>query len=200
MQNGKKEKINEFIPTTQGKRFLNYILDSIIFGLVFIPIFVIIMYFIALYPIIEEMNELLFVIIMIPIYYIIFESIWSKTPAKFITGTRVVTKDGEEPEFSDIFVRTLTRFVPFEAFSLLTSNRPQGWHDRWSETMVIDDFSDQNKEKNNKADEKFINNIEPTKTEELIKINNQKKINYCSQCGNKLEKNDKFCAKCGIKI
>ena len=102
-------------------------------------------------------------------------SIWSKTPAKFITKTKVITEYGEKPSFKTIFIRTLVRFVPFEAFSFLSPERPRGWHDRWSKTIVIDD----------------IKKLPSVQKPEIF---------YCSKCGNKLDSDSKFCAKCGAKI
>jgi len=127
----------ELVPATQTKRFLNLILDYI--G---VYLFALLMGFllgvIGLYPLIEGMNDILLNIIISVAYYMIFESIFSKTPAKFITKTKVITETGEKPSYGTIFKRTLIRFIPFEAFSFLGSKRPRGWHDKWSNTIVID--------------------------------------------------------------
>jgi len=69
-------------------------------------------------------------------YYFFFESIWQRTPAKFITGTKVITYSGEKPSVSKIFLRTFIRFIPFEAFSFLGA-KVRGWHDKFSDTYVI---------------------------------------------------------------
>jgi uncharacterized RDD family membrane protein YckC len=69
-------------------------------------------------------------------YYATFETLLGRTPAKLMTGTRVVTDAGERPTFRAIVLRTLARWVPFEAFSCL-SDPPVGWHDRWSGTRVV---------------------------------------------------------------
>jgi uncharacterized RDD family membrane protein YckC len=55
---------------------------------------------------------------------------------KLITGTRVVTESGEVPTARQILIRTVVRFVPFEAFSFLGSSGT-GWHDTWSGTRVV---------------------------------------------------------------
>lgn len=126
------------LPTTQGKRFANYILDII--GL-YVASFIIgiLLGFLGLYGLIENMNEYLYGAMVGLIFYTLFEYNWGKTPAKFITKTKVVMSNGKKPEFRDIVVRTLIRLIPFEAFSFLGSKNPTGWHDRWSKTMVIDD-------------------------------------------------------------
>jgi len=71
-------------------------------------------------------------------YYPIFEGAFAgKTPGKWLTHTRVVrAADGGRPRFMQILGRTLSRFVPFEPFSLLDAH-PVGWHDRWSGTRVV---------------------------------------------------------------
>lgn len=67
------------------------------------------------------------------IYYFIFESIFSVTPAKILTNTIIVNNNGVKASFKSIFKRTLSRFVPFESLSCITN----GWHDTWSETNVF---------------------------------------------------------------
>jgi uncharacterized RDD family membrane protein YckC len=151
---------------TRLKRFLNFLLDYI--GLVIMIIFFD-LFFLA------ENTYGLSVIITI-VYYLLFESVWSKTPAKFITKTKVIMENGEKPPFGVIFIRTLIRFVPFEIFSFLSPERPRGWHDRWSKTIVVDDIK-----------KKVFNNQDPAGF-------------YCSHCGSKLDSDSKFCHKCGKKI
>lgn len=71
------------------------------------------------------------------IYYFVFENGFGRTPAKYLTGTKVVNKDGGRPSFNQILGRTFTRFVPIEAFTFLFSRHPVGWHDSWSGTRVV---------------------------------------------------------------
>src|SRR5262245_47888762 len=61
-------------------------------------------------------------------YHLFFEYLFNKTPAKWLTRTRVVRVDGERPLFMQILGRTLARYVPFEPLSYLS--RTVGWHDR----------------------------------------------------------------------
>lgn len=124
-------------PTTQGKRFLNYIIDIIGF---FAGAFLlgIVLYMIGLDFLIEDMDDTILGWIIMFAYYLLFETLWGKSPAKFITKTKVITESGSKPDFRDVFVRTLCRFIPFEQFSFFSSN-PVGWHDRFSKTLVVDD-------------------------------------------------------------
>ena len=68
------------------------------------------------------------------LYYFLTEAVFHRSPAKFLTGTRVVTEDNQEPTVGQIALRTLVRFVPFEPFS---SRSGTWWHDRWSKTRVV---------------------------------------------------------------
>jgi len=186
-----KEKNSNFLPTTRTRRFLNFVLDYA--GLyVFAYVFGYILGITGLYFILEYMNEWFLGMIILLLYYVIFESIWSKTPAKFITKTKVITENGEKPDYKTILIRTLVRFVPLEAFTFLSPERPRGWHDKWSKTIVIDDTSISKKE------------IRPQELE-FPEAGNQEvvpeqMISYCGKCGKKIDKHDKFCSKCGTKI
>lgn len=67
-------------------------------------------------------------------YYPAFEYFFQKTPAKFITKTKVVTYDGNKPKFITILGRNLARLIPFEPLSFLFG---KGWHDTLSKTLVV---------------------------------------------------------------
>jgi uncharacterized RDD family membrane protein YckC len=84
----------------------------------------------------SHMRYLLFVLVYIP-YCILFEGIFKRTFGKLITGTIVVSSDiYKKPSFEQILGRSFLRLIPFEAFTFI-SNRPKGWHDLISHTMVI---------------------------------------------------------------
>jgi uncharacterized RDD family membrane protein YckC len=72
------------------------------------------------------------------LYHLLFEAIFYKTPAKWITRTRVVTKHGRRPRFMQLLGRTFVRYIPFEALSFL-GRKASGWHDTWSGTRVVYD-------------------------------------------------------------
>lgn len=123
------------IPVMQNKRFVNLLLDFC-FQAIFLFLIGI---FIALSGAkIDDATDRGLSMLLALIYFVIFESIWSKTPAKFITKTKVIMKDGTRPAFGAIFLRTLCRFIPFDALSFLEPN-PVGWHDKFSKTMVVNE-------------------------------------------------------------
>jgi len=129
-------------PTASNtRRFLNYAIDSLVFliGMLFL-----------INPLMRAIfgNSLLknfwinylFTFFLQVIYYVFFESLFQKTPGKFITGTKVTTEDGSKPDFGTIVKRTLIRFVPCDAISIYTgqnlSKKGTWWHDRWTSTKV----------------------------------------------------------------
>lgn len=69
------------------------------------------------------------------LYYFLMENyLDGRTVAKYITGTKVISTDGTKPSTRQIIYRSLSRIVPFDGLSFLGEN---GWHDKWSETRVI---------------------------------------------------------------
>lgn len=131
--------------TSQGKRFANYILDSMFYLILCAIIGGILGILVALFSpsslyIFEEDNTLInyaLAFIISLTYYTILEYSTGRTIAKFITRTKVVTENGEKPNLKIIFIRSLCRFIPFEVFTFLGSENI-GLHDRISKTRVID--------------------------------------------------------------
>ena len=67
-------------------------------------------------------------------YYFIFEKTLQQTIGKFITNSVVINQYAEPPSFTVVFIRTVTRFIPFEIFSCFSG---RGWHDKLSNTYVV---------------------------------------------------------------
>ena len=127
-----------------GTRFANYILD-IIFFIAFQLFFGIILGIIlgifspSSLSIFEGENLLLEYILSFiagMIYYTTLETLTGRTMAKLITRTKVIMENGEKVNFDAILIRSLCRFIPFEAFSFLGDDA-RGWHDTISKTRVI---------------------------------------------------------------
>lgn len=119
-----------FGPASVGIRFVNYILDRI-----FIFIFVVLVSFLGSFVLKEDALEIISILVFFIGYDLFFEGIWQKTPAKWITKTKVVMNDGSKPNLLHILGRTLARHIPFEPFSFIAG--PIGWHDSLSKTMVV---------------------------------------------------------------
>lgn len=74
------------------------------------------------------------------IYYFLCENLLrGKTIGKYITKTRAVRQDGTTMTAGDVIKRSASRLVPFEPFSFLGGDEARGWHDSWSDTIVVDE-------------------------------------------------------------
>lgn len=127
----------EQLPASMLKRFLTLIVDML-FLYVFAFVLGFVLALLGLVDFIQNMNDFLLGLITVLAYYVPQESIYAKTLGKKIIGTTVINERGVAPSTIQVFVRTLLRFIPFEAFSFLGGKgRPVGWHDRLSGTKVI---------------------------------------------------------------
>lgn len=126
---------NIYNPASMGKRFLNFLIDSIAF--MFLSFIIGAVISVGMRGEMGDLSARMFGLAMSFVLYVLFESVWQKTPGKFVTKTKVVTYEGEKPELSRIMGRTLARWMPFEALSFLTRSNPVGWHDKLSKTMVV---------------------------------------------------------------
>ncbi|MEO1051473.1 MAG: RDD family protein [Bacteroidota bacterium] len=120
-----------------SKRVVNYLIDLVAY---FVLVRLFSTYIITLLP--EEAYRFYFgltgrMFITYGLYYFIMELAFGRTFGKLVTKTRVVNRKGRRPSFLQVLFRTIFRFVPFDPFSFLTN--PDGWHDRWSKTLVIEE-------------------------------------------------------------
>jgi uncharacterized RDD family membrane protein YckC len=129
-----------------GKRFANYIIDLIVFCIAWKAFFKYLGLKIAMTMIGPDDGK---PVIYFKVYIIAFLFELSLMAAieffgngrsigKLLTRTRAVNDDGTPITFKTAVLRRLSRMVPFEAFSALASH-PEPWHDRWTNTCVIDD-------------------------------------------------------------
>lgn len=161
----KNELVKAIIkPTRRRKRFFNFLLDTVFFYIIFAAVSTIWTSILltsgdATNPAaMASMMAYLYIAVygIYLGYYIFFEYKFGKTIGKMATNTKVVRKDGTKPTLTNIIGRTFSRFIPFEAFSLISSHLPVGWHDSLSGTMVVDDISLYNIEKaKEKTEESF---------------------------------------------
>ncbi|SRR5258705_10011278 len=139
----------QLIPASTGQRFLNFFIDNLLmrFGLSFLTsagVGVLLGLFFPEYVLRisenPERGDLLLLAYLIWIintllYYTICEKGFKGyTLGKLITGTRAIREDGNELTFKDALLRSLSRLVPFEAFSAFGG---YPWHDSWTKTRVI---------------------------------------------------------------
>lgn len=129
-----------------GQRFLNYLIDTVAFYILYLLILSVLGFFMMdtftngtsenIELIIFLMTYGLAVLIMLA-YYTLVEGSKGKTLGKLITKTKVVMETGEPISYSKAFLRTIIRFVPFEFLSGFSGTTM--WHDQWTKTMVVKD-------------------------------------------------------------
>ena len=128
----------------KGLRFANFLIDTVLFYcfLFFIGLIIALVAIILnndltfledlyIHPIVDY---LLTAIIRV-FYYFGIETLTKGTSiGKFITGTQVVTLEGEIPTANVFLKRSFCRIIPFNVFSFFGEN---GWHDSIPKTAVV---------------------------------------------------------------
>lgn len=155
---------------TKWQRLANFIIDRIIFTSSFfiigslgviIDTILGIQYFTELFSNFAGINKALDILITAILYFLytfLLEYFTKgRTIGKYITGTKVMTTDGQVPTAYEFFIRNISRLVPFDILSFLGEN---GWHDSWSDTRVIN-------VKNYKAETQTKSEIESIGTKEI---------------------------------
>lgn len=129
-----------------GLRFVNNLIDSIILNWVptlLLYFFGQIIFYVGyedLYNLLVNFTEDNFVLnvltsVLITVFYYYLMEFYNngRTIGKYITGTMAVSLSGEMSSIQ-IWKRTLSRLIPFDALSFFGEN---GWHDSWSDTRVV---------------------------------------------------------------
>ena len=138
----------KLVQASHGKRFANYVIDLIVFDILFAIILVVAAnMFAPLQGWMERtvnagrvtFTEQLLIIVTYGTYMFITEALFKgKSVGKFITGTRAVRQDGTPITITNAQLRGLCRMIPFHPLSAL--GMPcYPWHDRWTKTFVIDE-------------------------------------------------------------
>ena len=110
-------------------RLYNFLIDSIIFFII------VIVFSILLKEYVERQNLKYLMILLYYLYYFILELTIGQTNGKMVTKTRVVnSNNSEKPNFTKIFIRTISRLIPIDFLSYLFSSN--GIHDILSKTEL----------------------------------------------------------------
>jgi uncharacterized RDD family membrane protein YckC len=137
--------INKNICATSWQRLAHYIIDMIVIYAIALFFIIVVSHLTVAFDFygfgewIENMSDLeaqLVFFIFLLTYFIVIETLTSRSLAKYITGTIVVLEDGSKPDFGTITKRTLCRVIPFDALSFFSTNA-RGWHDSISDTFVV---------------------------------------------------------------
>lgn len=126
-----------------GNRFVNFIIDLVLFYAIEYVIGYMLGFVLsilggttlALSIAHNKLEMLLFNCVVFFCYYTVLEGTAGRTLGKLITKTKVVMEDGSKPDLKSVAIRSVSRLIPFEAFSFLGSNI--GWHDSLSNTRVV---------------------------------------------------------------
>lgn len=123
---------------SRSKRIINLLIDTMVVGVLTLLVLIILNYAGINFKFISNKSNVKIIFIAIQInYYLIFEFTLNKTVGKFITHSKVVNLHFLKPNFFQLIIRTVIRFVPFEFLSFF--NMGKGWHDLLSKTLVIED-------------------------------------------------------------
>ncbi|MBT2563293.1 RDD family protein [Pedobacter sp. ISL-68] len=130
----------DYCRASTGKRFVNYIIDVIVFYILAFGLGIVIgVLKPSLLVGVDDLSLRLVSLLFYGIVMFVTEAMSNgRSIGKLVTGTRAVNEDGSDMSFQKIFVRNIVRAIPFNALSALgTPSSP--WHDRWSDTMVVDE-------------------------------------------------------------
>jgi len=74
--------------------------------------------------------------VMIFVYYTFFEAIFKRSPAKWLTLTKVINKNNSRPAFWQILIRSIIRLTIIDCFFIPFLDKPL--HDYLSKTEVVE--------------------------------------------------------------
>lgn len=132
------DKVGQFEPAGGGLRFANHIIDTVMIIFVAVKGVLSLRYWVDKDTLPESAGLIYFFeIVLILIYYAIFEGIFNTTAGKCATNTTIVNDRGERPNFGQVLGRTFCRLIPFEAFSFFGAGA-RGWHDSIPDTYVVE--------------------------------------------------------------
>jgi uncharacterized RDD family membrane protein YckC len=142
-----KKASHPLAPASQGKRFLNMIIDQLaLYGLNVMLQTALAAAFMASREeiTVQEAGVAQVILTLIGFlfsfaYFVILEAATGRTLGKLLTGTKVVDLSGGQPSVGQVLGRSLCRYIPFEAFSFFfgDSSHPIGWHDSIPKTRVV---------------------------------------------------------------
>src|SRR4051812_3849669 len=118
-----------------GTRTLNFIIDILCISLIAYILFQVNNWYVFYWHH-THYNFAWFFYPVLVIYYLVFESIFSRTPGKWLTITKVVTKTGKRPSFLQVLLRSFTRLILIEFLLIPFYNKTL--HDIISGTEVVE--------------------------------------------------------------
>jgi uncharacterized RDD family membrane protein YckC len=118
-----------------GSRVINFIVDTLIIWLISYLLFKWYNFYVYYYSF-QSYQFYLFFYATLFIYYFIFESLFSRSPAKWITLTQVRSANGKRPAWYQVLLRCILRLTIIYPFFIPFLHRPL--HDALSKTRVVE--------------------------------------------------------------
>jgi len=118
-----------------GTRVINFLIDTAIISLISFIVNKVLLFYVVYWNFIYIDPLLIFALVLF-IYYFIFESIWARTPGKWLSYSKVVDKKGLKPHFGKIFLRSIVRLTVIDCFFIPFLNKTL--HDYVSSTEVVE--------------------------------------------------------------
>ncbi len=118
-----------------GTRILNFLVDGLVILLLAYLFFKIHKWYVFYYKI-TYLNFGWFFFGTMFFYYLLLETIFAKTPGKWLTQTKVVNLYGNKPSFLAITIRSITRITIIDIFFIPFLDKTL--HDYLSKTNVIE--------------------------------------------------------------
>jgi uncharacterized RDD family membrane protein YckC len=118
-----------------GTRVLNFLLDTfLVFWLAFAAYKV--GYFYAFFYRTPFFHYSAYFFATLFVYSFFFESVFQRTPAKWLSMTKVVNRTGGRPTVFQVFLRSLMRITIIDCFFIPFLDKPL--HDAVSKTEVVE--------------------------------------------------------------
>lgn len=123
---------------TRGQRFATMLLD-VIFYYLFAFLIGVVFVILGIERVLDRIPDLLLGMLVMLAYYAPQEAFSGRTLGKRIMKTQVVNEEGLPITGKQAVLRTLGRFIPFEAFTFLAGGKegPCGLHDNIARTIVV---------------------------------------------------------------
>lgn len=124
-----------------GTRTINFVIDTFIISLFTFPVYrawEFYAYYYQKYFLVSNnfYAMWLFFSIILLIYYIFFESLFARTPGKWLSFSKVVNKKGNRPQFFQIVLRSIVRLIIVDCFFIPFLDKTL--HDYVSKTEVVE--------------------------------------------------------------
>lgn len=118
-----------------GSRVINFLVDTAIIFIITYIVNSIWVFYALYYHVFYLQFSYIFLLVQF-VYYFFFELIFSRTPGKWLSYSRVVNKTGGRPSFLQILLRSLTRLLPIDCFFIPFVENTL--HDYISKTEVVE--------------------------------------------------------------